>query len=473
MIQEINTIFYDRGRIHELSSLEELYERNGFKFAVVYGRRRVGKTCLINEFIDRGNKKAVRFTATENTDLVNRESFSESIFEVYPESSEFGTFATWEKALKYIAKETGGEKLVVYLDEYPYLAKAHPPISSEIQKTIDTVLQGTNILLILCGSSMSFMENQVLGYQSPLYGRRTAQYKILPLDYFDSAEFFGGASLESKLLGYGVTGGVPQYLYEISRFGSVEGGIEKAYFSKNGYLYEEPQNLLKQELREPAFYNAIITAVAAGSTKLNVISGKVGEVDNKVAKYVKNLIDLGIIEKEISLFAKNERNGIYRIKDNMFLFWHRFVKDNVSRVDSRYQNIYKERVEPQIPEFMGHMFENICMQYLTRLNIKGELPFSFDEMGRWWGGNPITKQETEIDIIAHSKKEIIVSECKWKNDKVGADVYGELKKKAAMFSEREMYYYLFSKSGFTESLKKEAERDDRLKLVGLDDLFKV
>ena len=473
MIQETNVKFYDRGRIQELSSLEELYEKNGFKFAVVYGRRRVGKTSLINEFIDRGNKKAIRFIATENTDLVNRESFSESIFEVYPESSEFGTFATWEKAFRYVAKETGGEKLVVYMDEYPYLAKAHPPISSEIQKIIDTVLIRTNILLILCGSSMSFMENQVLGYQSPLYGRRTAQYKIEPLDYYDSAEFFGSASLESKLLGYAVTGGIPQYLNEISQFGSIEDGIEKAFFTKNGYLYEEPHNLLKQELREPAFYNAIINAIATGSTKLNVISGKVGEMDNKVAKYVKNLIDLGIIEKEISVLAKNDRNGIYRIKDNMYLFWYRFVKENVSRVESRYQNIYKEMVEPQITEFMGHVFENICLQYLTRLNISGRLPFSFDGAGRWWGGNPITKQETEIDIIAHSKKEIIFGECKWKNDKVGPDVYSELKKKAAMFSERELYYYIFSKSGFTESLKKEAEMDDRLKLVGLNDLFDV
>ena len=473
MIQDNYTKFYDRGRMHELNSLEELYERNGFKLAVVYGRRRIGKTSLISEFIKRGDKKSIRFIATENTDIVNRGSFSEDVFEVYPDSSEFGTFATWEKALKYVAKEAGGERLVIGMDEYPYLAKSHPPISSEIQKSIDTVLQGTNILLILCGSSMSFMENQVLGYQSPLYGRRTAQYRIGPLDYYDSAEFFGDESIESKLLGYAVAGGTPQYLNIISQPGSVEAGIEGAFFTKNGFLFEEPHNLLKQELREPAFYNAIITAIANGSTRLNVISGKVGELDNKVAKYVKNLIGLGIIEKERPVLSKDDRNSIYRIKDNMYRFWYRFVQSNVSRVENRYQDIYKERVEPSIPDFMGPVFEDVCLQYLTRLNVNGRLPFSFDEAGRWWGGNPITKKETEIDIIAHSKKEVIVGECKWRNDKTAPDVYRELKKKAALFSEREIHYYLFSKSGFTEGLKKEAEGDDRLTLVELGDLFIV
>jgi AAA+ ATPase superfamily predicted ATPase len=317
------------------------------------------------------------------------------------------------------------------------------------------------------------MENQVLGYQSPLYGRRTAQYRITPLDYYDSAEFFGVSGMEDKLLGYAAAGGIPQYLNVISRGSSIEKGIEAAFFAKDGFLYEEPQNLLKRELREPALYNSIITAIANGATKLNEIAMKVKEEGSKVAKYIKNLIDLGILEKEISMFAKNDRNGIYRIKDNMYRFWYRFVPENVTLIETDNDNIYRTLVKPFIPDFMGPVFETVCIQYLLRLNAKNKLPFLFNVIGRWWGGNPITKKETEIDLVAAYKDKLIVGECKWKNRETGTDVYKELKEKASVFADKDVHYYIFSKAGFTEGLIKESKKDDRLTLVGLDDLFNI
>ena len=463
--------FFDSGRIRELRSLEELYGRGEFVLAVIYGRRRVGKTSLIGEFINRGDKKAVRFTATENTDITNREHFSQSVFAVYPELSSFGCFPTWESAFAYIANQSKGERLVVEIDEYPYLAKAHPAISSEIQRCVDNVLQASSIMLVLCGSSMSFMENQVLGYQSPLYGRRTSQYRIMPLDYYDSAEFFAGASMQDKLLGYAAAGGIPQYLDVISQAGSVERGIARAYFSKDGFLYEEPQNLLKQELREPALYNTIITAVAGGATRLGEIAAKASEPGSKAAKYIKNLVALGILEKETPMFAQSDRNGVYRVKDNMYRFWHRFVPRLVTLIENGYEHIYENKVKSFIPDYMGRVFESVCQQYLLRLNAKDGLPFLFDEIGRWWGGSPITKKEAEIDIIAASKDNIVVGECKWQNEEVGLGVYRGLKEKAAMFAGKEVYFYLFSKSGFTAALADEAKKDGRLSLVCLEDLF--
>ncbi|MCL2786304.1 MAG: ATP-binding protein [Methanomassiliicoccaceae archaeon] len=466
--------FFDEGRMRELRSLEELYGYNEFTFAVIYGRRRVGKTSLINEFIERNNRKAIRFTATENTDIVNLEKFSQSIFETYPELSSFKSFPTWEGAFDHIAKQAKNEKLILAIDEYPYLAKANPAISSELQRHIDLFLQRTDMMLILCGSSMSFMENQVLGYQSPLYGRRTAQYRIEPLDYYDSAEFFGNASIDDKLLGYAVTGGIPLYLKVISREPSVEKGIGKAFFTKEGFLYEEPHNLLKQELREPALYNAIITTIANGATKLSEISAKVKEEDSKVAKYIRNLMNLKILEKELPMFAKNERSGIYRIRDNMYRFWHRFVPDTVTMIENGNEHIYEKRVKQFVPDFMGPVFETACKQYLLRLNAKDRLPFTFNSIGGWWGGNPITKKETEIDIVASSKDgKLILGECKWKNKETGSDVYKDLKEKAAMFAENDIYYYIFSKSGFTSGLKEEAERNNRLTLVTPKDLLNV
>ncbi|MCL2031770.1 MAG: ATP-binding protein [Methanomassiliicoccaceae archaeon] len=463
--------FREGGRGRELRSLEKLYNREGFTFAVIYGRRRVGKTSLINEFIRRDNKKAIQFTATENTNAVNLSNFSKSIFSVFPRPPSLGGLPSWEGAFDYIVEQAKEEKIILAIDEYPYLVKAYPPLSSEIQRYIDLTLQDIDIMLILCGSSMSFMENQVLGYESPLYGRRTAQYKIRPLDYYDSAEFFEGTSQEDKLLGYAVTGGIPLYLNIVSEGDTVAAGIEEAFFATDGFLFEEPYNLLKQELREPAVYNAIIGTIAGGSTKLNEIADKIKEDKSKVAKYISTLIDLGILEREVSMFAKNSRTGVYRIKDNMYRFWYRFVWDNIGLVESEHTHIYKEKVEPFIPDFMGHVFEDVCVQYLTRLNAKGRLPFTFDSIGRWWGGNPVTKKETEIDVVASSGNKMIVGECKWKSKETGVDVYRDLRNKAAMFADKDIYYFIFSKSGFTKELMDEAKADGRLTLAGLDDLF--
>jgi AAA+ ATPase superfamily predicted ATPase len=467
--------FFENGRTHELRSLEKLYQSDEFAFAVVYGRRRVGKTSLVNEFIGRENKKAICFTATDDTNLVNLENFSQSVFLTYPLMSSLGSFRSWEAALDFIVKQADGERLIIFIDEYPYLAKAYPPISSQLQRHIDLVLQRTNIMLILCGSSMSFMENQVLGYQSPLYGRRTSQYKVRPLDYYDSAEFFSGESLENKLLGYAVTNGIPKYLKVISRAGGVEEGINDAFFTRDGFLYEEPHNLLKQELREPAVYNAIIAAIANGATRLSVIAAKAGEKDSKVSNYIRNLIDLGILGKEAPALAGDNKNSVYCVKDSMYRFWYRFVPKAVTQIESGTENIYEKRVAPFVNDFMGPVFEDVCMQYLLRLNASGRLPFLFDSIGRWWGGNPITKKETEVDIVAASSigKEIIIGECKWQNKEAGTEVYAGLKEKAAMFADRDIYYYIFSRSGFTAGLEREAEKNERLKLIGLNDLFRI
>jgi len=468
--------FYDRGRMHELRSLEELYARDEFTFAVIYGRRRVGKTSLIEEFIDRGNKRAVMFMAVESTDHENLENFSQSIYSmINPDLRSYGIFPTWNSAFEFITEESKKEKLVIVIDEYPFLAKARPSISSELQRCIDTMFLDTNIMLILCGSSMSFMENQVLGYQSPLYGRRTAQYKIEPFDYYDSAEFFGDASFEDKLLGYAVTGGVPLYLKIISKKDTVAEGIEDAFFSKSGFLREEPYNLLKQELREPAVYNAIIGAVASGATRLKDIADKVKEDASKVSKYMGSLIDLGILKREVPMLSNDGHRGIYAVSDNMYRFWYRFVRKEASLIKRSGEDVFEENVRPFISDFLGPIFEDVCKEYLWRLNVRKELPFLFSNIGKWWGGNPITRTETEIDIIAAStvKRDLIVGECKWKNKETGTDVFTLLKEKAALFPDRDIHYYIFSRSGFTSELKKEAKRNERLTLVDLDDLFRM
>lgn len=465
------------GRERELSELEQLYKKDGFKFAVVYGRRRVGKSTMIHEFIANGSKPNISFMCLEQNSKQNLEAFSEAVLEKYPAARECLTaFPSWDKALDYIVAQAGNggdERLVLFLDEFPYLARAYETISSLLQKYADGPFLKTNIMFILCGSSMSFMENQVLGGKSPLYGRRDMQFKIEPFDYYESANFFPNCSSIEKALGYGIAGGIPLYLQKISEYKTLADGVKNSFLKKNGSLYEEPRNLMLQELREPAIYNAIIKSIANGCTKPNEIAIKSGEEGSKVSKYLTTLISLHLVKKELPALESQERGGIYTLSDNMFRFWYRFVVDNNMNIESgMHDYVYDEKISPQLSDYMGRIFEDICIQFMTRQNRTMKLPFVFDSIGRWWGNNPETRSQQEIDIIAAGGKTAIFGECKWTNKVIDRAVLDELVAKASMFKQFDKkFYYLFSRSGFTQGLVDAAASDQSIRLISLDEVY--
>ncbi|MDR3293976.1 MAG: ATP-binding protein [Clostridiales bacterium] len=454
------------GRESELKKLNEMYDGDRFEFAVVYGRRRVGKTTLIDEFCK--EKKTIFFAAMETDAKRNLEALSAAVFSVCGTRYGEASFSSFQAAFDTVAELARSERLVFVIDEYPYLAAGDRSISSILQNTIDRKFKGTKLLLILCGSSMSFMENQVLGYQSPLYGRRTAQFKVLPFDYRETAAWFPHYSAEEKLLIYGITGGIPMYLEEIRQNKSVDENIIDNILSRNAMLFEEPSNLLKQELREPQTYNSIITAVADGKTKLSEISGTVGIESGTCTKYINNLITLGIIKRETPI-TESGNKSIYLIADGLFRFWYRFVPKNISAIMSgKLKEIYPIMIKPQLSDFMGLVFEEVCKQYLERY---ASLPILAGTVGQWWGGNPRTKKQAQIDIVVLSpdEKEGIVGSCKYKNEKIGLDELELLKDYAsAMGGNRNYYYYIFSKSGFTQGLE---NASDSVKSVTLKELF--
>lgn len=462
------------GRERELEELNSLYQKDGFKFVVVYGRRRVGKSSLIQKFIADDKKPNIGFMALEQNDKQNLEGFSEVIINKYGAAKNYlSSFSSWDKAFEYIIEQAGKESLVVFIDEYPYIANSNESISSLLQKYIDGAFKATNIMLILCGSSMSFMENQVLGHKSPLYGRRDMQFKIEPFDYYDSAKFFDKWSNEAKAVAYAVTGGIPQYLNKLKAYDNVADGIRNEFLKKNGSLYEEPRNLLMQELREPSIYNTIIRAVAGGASKPNDIATKAGEEGKKVSKYLLTLMSLHLVKKESPILNTQERNGVYTVSDNMFRFWYKFVIENNMNIESGMADyVYQQKILPELPDYMGHIFEDICIQFLKRQNTAMILPFVFDEIGRWWGNNPISKCQEEIDIIAASKKTAIFGECKWKNT-VGIETLEGLKRKASLFKQFDKkYYYIFSKESFSKALQAEATADETVKLIILKDIYR-
>ena len=459
------------GREREVAALDRLYESNKFEFAVIYGRRRVGKTALINHFID--NKEAIYFMGVESNEKQNLENFSKSIIEYSSGIEAKTSFLSFQAALEYVFKLSERKRLILVIDEYPYVARSSKSLASTLQLLIDKYKDTSKLMLILCGSSMSYMEDEVLAYKSPLYGRRTAQMKILPFSFNEACRYLKNYSDEDKALAYGIVGGTPQYLLQIDDRLSIEDNIKNTYLNPISFLYEEPTNLLKQEVREPAIYTAIITAIAVGASRMSDISNKVGEDSNICANYLKSLINLGIIKKETPYGEKSSRKSIYSIKDNMFRFWYRFVPGNNSIIMRGAADIVYKRIEPQLSEYMGAVFEEICKQYLWNLLLNGNSPVEFSELGRWWGNDPIEKKQTEIDIMGEQDKQTaLFGECKWTNEKVDLGVLETLIKRSKLFSYVNVHLYLFSKSGFTKGCIDKANELGNVSLVTYSDMLK-
>ena len=459
-------------RDKELKDLNKRYSKGNLECVVVYGRRRVGKTALINEFCK--GKPTIFFSALSASSKENLEALSKAIYEKeHPGAETAPVYPTFDAAFNEITRMAEEERLVFVIDEYPYLAKANKSISSRLQHIIDHTWKNSKLFLILCGSSMSFMEHQVLGYESPLYGRRTGQYKIQALTYKEITEFNHDLTAEQQAFIYGVTGGIPHYINKLDVDGDVDDALKENLFNTSSYLYEEPENLLKQELREPAIYNSVITAVAGGASRSNEIATKVGIESPICAKYLKVLLELGILVKKTPITEKAGKKTIYAIGDNFFRFWYRFVPQHISAISAdRIDKIYDPIIKKHYPDYMGHIFEQMCREYLFL--YAEDVPVVLSDIGSWWGTDSKEKKEVEIDIVGTPVEgnEYIIGSCKYKNSPVGVDELELLKHYADVFGKGEKYhYYIFSKGGFTEGLKEVADKGE-VRLVTLQDMYK-
>ena len=459
------------GRDRELSTLDKLYASGKFEFAVIYGRRRVGKTALISRFID--GKKAIYFMGVESNSRQNLENLSKSIIEFSSGIEAETSFHSFQAALEYVFRLAEKERIILAIDEYPYVARSEKSLASTLQLLIDKYRNNSKLMLILCGSSMSYMEDEGLAYKAPLYGRRTAQMKIQPFDFEETCRCFTHLSNADKALIYGIVGGTPQYLLQISDSMSVGDNIKNTFLNPMSFLYEEPVNLLKQEVREPGIYTALITAIATGSSRMSEISTKIGESTNVCSTYLKNLINLGIVRKETPYGEKESRKSIYSIEDNMFRFWYRFVPDNSSLIARGAADLVYKRIEPHLSDYMGKVFEEICMQYLWKQLISGKSPVEFTSLGRWWGTDPSTRSQTEIDIMGEQDKNTaLFGECKWTNEKVDVGVLDTLVNRSRLFQYNDVHLFLFSKSGFTKGCVDKAKALGNVELVTYSDILK-
>ncbi len=459
------------GREVELKFLQDKYTEERGQLIVLYGRRRVGKTETLREFCK--DKPHVFFSCTQTTDLVQLRNFSSRMFkENIPAKNYISEFADWEKAFRAVLDlPYGNQKKLLVIDEFPYMCRGNKSIPSILQNLWDAELRDSNVMIILCGSAMSFIEKELLSEKNPLYGRATGIYKMKEMGFYDAIKFFPEYSDRDKVLTYAVLGGIPHYLRQWNPKLSVDENIKRNILTKGCILYSEVEFLLHQELRETPIYNSIIEAVALGNTKLNDISQKsLLEDTAKTSVYLKNLMELGIVEREFSVDSKikeraNTGRGTYRLTDNFFRFWYAFGFANYSQLeDGDVDGVYEYVVKPALHEFASFAFEDVCREFVRMLQKKNELPFRYSKMGRWMGKTTVRDEkasdglrtaETEIDLLCIGKdaKEYLVGECKFKGVPFSYSEYLDTLAKLTPLKEKSKFYYaLFSESGFDQKI---------------------
>lgn len=449
--------FIDREQ--EMDTLQNEYNREGSALVVMYGRRRVGKTTLISEFIK--DKHALFFLASEESETQNRTVFKEKAADfINSDLLRNADVKSWDVVFKAIMYAPHPSKPVIVLDEFQYLGKSNPAFPSIFQRIWEELLKKRSVMVILCGSLISMMESQTLDYSSPLYGRRTAQIRLkqIPFSYYH--EFFPEKSRRELIEMYAVTGGVPKYIELFSESKDIYSAIQKCVLNRSGYLYDEPHFLLQQEVSEIGSYFSIIKAIAAGNSKLSAISSVLELKATSLTKYLKTLIDLDILEREVPITEENpekSKKGLYRIKDNYLRFWFAFVYPNMSFIESGHSKIVMDKIRKGlVSNHIGFVYEDVCHEKMWDLNADDAWPFHFTKLGRYWDS------QTEIDVAALDPEghNLILGECKYWKEPVGMRVLRDLEEKSRRVSwqknERQEWYVLFSASGFTDELREYA-----------------
>ena len=464
------------GRQSELQTLEQEYRRDG-GFVVIYGRRRVGKTRLIKEFIK--DKPAVYFLATEEVEAQSMKRMAGVIARATGNALLGNvTFSDWADLFRAVATYRPEQKKVIVLDEFPYMVKTNPAFPSILQNIWDEFLQDSNIMLILSGSLIGMMKKHALSYDSPLYGRRTAQIRLMPLPF---TAVYAAQSLpfDQAVQQYALTGGVPKYLEFFTEQELLIDQIRSIVLSKNGFLYEEPNFLLRDEVQTPINYFSIIRVIADGNHKLGKICGVLEQESPSISPYLATLSELGFVVKDTPITEKNpehSRKGLYFVSDNFTRFWFRYVYPYKGELELDNQQIVLDELEKDfIQKFVAFSYEDICKDIFASLCRSKAVDFAPSRIGSYWLND--INGDTEIDVMAvdHQKKQVFAGECKYHNKPVDATVYYELEEKVKKSAELrtafpgyKVLYGLFSKSGFTQRMLDQAEGRDDILLIQED-----
>ena len=461
------------GRERELEALWSRYDSASFEFVGIYGRRRVGKTALISQFVR--DLPCGYCTAVEDDASANLRLLSQAIYSlVNPDADEdlAPQYASFEDALRAAFAFAKTRRCVLVIDEFPYLAKSYPAFPSILQAAIDRNNDESGLYLILCGSSLSFMKEQLLNRNSPLYGRRTAQIELRPFDFFGALRFFTSMSPVEVANIYGMVGGVPLYLRQFDESRTLSQNVEKLFLDPSSMLYEEPNNLLKQEVSKAAPYNAVLSSIAGGASQHNEIATKAGIESGGLDYYLKELSRVGLVVREEPVTGDGRRRAVWQVCDHLFRFWYRFVRPRQTVIERGMGQTVSKRIMGALPEHMGPVFESICRDWLWQELAAGSLGFELTDVGRWWGNDPATRSQAEIDIVALDEgSTVLVGECKWQTSPVGADQLMKLDQRARLVGgNATTRRWLFSREGFTSGCRELAQQMGAARLVAFDEM---
>ena len=458
----MNQQFIDRDE--ELEFFAQRFASPLPEFIILYGRRRIGKTEIIKQFIK--NKKAIYFLADRRPEAENIKELQKNMAEFLKDSLfERAKFENYIELFKEFADKAGNQRFILVIDEFSYLMESNKAIDSIFQKIWDEHLRKTKIFLILCGSSISMMES-LMEHKNPLYGRRTGQWKVEMLKFKDARKFLPKYDAENQIKAFSILDGIPQYLLQFDDKKSLTENLKERVFNKGSFLHIEPEFLLREELREPRNYFAILKSISFGNTTFGEIANHTQLDKTLISKYLDTLATLHLIEKIYPVTSRKEkaRDTRYKIRDNFFDFWFKFIYPHKEDIEESKAGMIAHLMNTEFNAYVGRKFEAICTEFLIEGNRKNLALFKIEKIGNWW------HKDNEIDIIAlnESKKEILFCECKWQ-DKVDAKkISAELKEKAKFVDwkndKRKEHYAIFAKS-FKEKIK-----EPNLMLFDLRDL---
>lgn len=441
----------------ELDTLQARFQSDTPELLVIYGRRRLGKSALVREII-RDDDNAVYWQATEQTPEAQLANFVETASDVFPLLDDIQR--DWEALLRAL----GREDAVVVLDEFPYLVQSDDALPSKIQRVWDIHLEDTAMTLVLVGSSISIMEEKVLGGGSPLYGRRTAAIDLPPLSLEDARQFYPSDDPDTTIRSWGVFGGTPYYLRALTPSASLAANIQSLVLSEHGVLHNEPEFLLRTEfgIREPQTYYTILRAIATGKREANEIANFAGVDSNTLGSYLSKLRRLRLVERDIPVTADPTatRKSRYRLNEPLFRFWFRYVYGQEEKLVQLGDDAYEQLVEPTFSDYMGPMFEIVCQKALPSL-----VPKTYQGIGYWW------HRQNELDVVGlASDGTLVAGECKYTSRKMTEGDLADLERSAAQIQwtpdsggESVVRYCCFCRSGFSDGLRAAADdRDDVL-----------
>ncbi len=455
-------------RKNELEFLEKKWNENKFQLVVLYGKRRVGKTELIKKFLIQktgvyflADKRDLKTQLKELLQIIGNK-LNNQLLAKYPALDWLDFFQVLKEQIK--------DNFVLVIDEYPYLTELDKATSSIFQKAIDEILADSKIFLVLSGSSISMMENEVLDYKSPLYGRRTGDIWLKPLSFENAKKFYPNLDFAKFLEFFMVLGGLPAY---ISRFDGTKTTLENIQekILTQGELFNEVNFILRQEFREPTNYFAILQAISVGKTKYSEIASSVALESNQLTTYLQTLENLHLIKKEFSVTdnpAKSKK-GLYKLQDNFYKFWFQYIYPFKSYLEIGEKHASLNQIQVDFQTNLGKIYEEVCRELIWEITAKNsERLFIMEKCGRWWD------KDTEIDIVGLNKdqKKILFGECKYSQKPVGINIYLQLLQKAQkvdfLNTQRQEYFVLFSGSGFTTELLNLAKSTTILVLVEQD-----